>query len=62
MAQKIIQRKHFLLSAGAALIGVVGFGRLSGRKEATAVTAEATVAEGRVQRDPRSVPAGREVV
>lgn len=62
MAQKNINRKHFLLSAGAALAGIVGLGRLYGSKAVPPVTANATVAEDRVQRDPRSVPVERDVV
>ena len=62
MAQKNIQRKHFLLSAGVALAGIVGFGRLSGSNKVTAANAKTPVVDDRVQRDPRSVPADREVV
>lgn len=62
MAQKKIQRKHFLLSAGAALVGIVGLGRLSGSKETTSAATNESIAGHRVQRDSRSVPVSREVV
>lgn len=64
MAKKTLHRKHFLISAGVALAGIVGLRRLGSKSTVDASESTVATATGidRIKPDPRAVPRSVETV